>query len=425
MAEYAGIQIETPQEVLARLRAAREKALLNARTPEQITQININRALDLVMGNPQVKAAEQKTGAVTGAMEQASKDVKSLNLSGDESRLHKLRLIRDSLEEIDPQQALQIDQQIQQQQIRNLEVRKLNQEIGAADYSLGQLNKRYAFDPDTLQTQVFDLSTPEGFKGAQEARLQGRLVTKSEDALVNIFNAERSRQWNQRQKELDREAQKQEKALEAASGKRSIVKSRRAALQGSIEANSQLMSMYKKAAALMNDPDMLRLRGRIKNFTMSVEDFAKQPNVSQAELDAYRRLSGVIATTMGAANRLIKERSGAAVTEQEWERLKKEIPLSEDGPIKFMQKMNNIYSTIAQATRRAEAALLADDFTILADDTGTYSQDEDQLFSDQAFIDAGAVPQPQTTGNLTVQGPKPKAGTVSAQDVLKELKGGM
>ena len=415
------LNIETPQEVLARIAAARQKALAKA-GPQEAAKINLNRGLDLLFGNPQARAAEEKAGAVRTALDTATKEGKQLDLTPDELQLRKLELVRNSLETIDPQQALAIDDQIRQIKIQNLERAKLNQEVKAGDISLQQANKRYAFNPDTLQSEEIDLSQPDGFKKAQDLRAQGRLVTKSEDALVNLFNAERSRKWNEQQKELDRQAKLQEASLKKG-GNTGITLSRKTQLQGSIEANTQLMDLYRKAADQLNDPSMLRVRNRIKNFSMSVTDFAKQPGVSQEDLDAYRRLQGLVASTMGAANRLIKERSGAAVTEQEWQRLKKEIPLVEDNPIDFMTKMNIMYSTLATSTRRAKDALLADDFTILTDDTGTFSKPSDVLFNDKAFQEAGLRPTGPQSGDLTVQGPTIQGGrtkpAMTADDILK------
>lgn len=111
MADYGGFQVQTPQEVLARLQAQRDQ-FRQSNNPAVRRQAIVDQALDSLFGNPQIQAAEN----VTAALNKAGKKAMDASLAaGDDdlsSEMRRLKAMRDAIADVDPATASQINGQL-------------------------------------------------------------------------------------------------------------------------------------------------------------------------------------------------------------------------------------------------------------------------------------------------------------------------
>lgn len=397
MAKYAGIDIETPQEVLARLRGLRQQALMKAQTPHQRNLINLERSMDLVFGNPEVRAAEERTGAVKGAMDRANEEMEGQEgLSDNQKQLRKLKAVQGALEKIDPDQALRVGDQIRELEVQELERQKLTQQVGIGKDTLGRLNKRYIFDTKTMQSKEIDISTPEGQAMAEEARAKGHLVAEKEGSLINFFSAAEARKHDRQMKSLTLAAEREKAQLEAkadAQGKLvenlELTPATKNALQKGLPAVAQMMDQLETARDLMTDGRFLDIAGRVKNFSMSVRDFMGT-GASAEDVEAYRKMIRVMSNVKNAAGELRHERYGGALTAPELEDSKTFIPDQSDTPTKFVEKINTLYNYFLTGQRRAQGALTTNRWeALLAKKDKLVDPEADRLFTPQ-FLDTVA-----------------------------------
>lgn len=394
---YAGITVETPQEVLQRIRSAREQALLNARSPEQITQININRALDLAMGNPEVEAARKKQATLSNAMREAQEFSKQEGLSQEEAQLQELSRLRDAFIDTDPEQALAITQMIQQQQVTNLERQKLQQQVTAGEADLSKRNKRYILDPETLESEEIDISTVEGAQQLLAARERGDAVSDKEGSLLNLYNAERARQHDNEQKLLMAQAKKEQVAMEKAGAMVALTPASKTTLQKGLPALRQPMDQLERAAALLNDPRYLSIAGKLKSFKAKAADLLSAGILTQEEAEWYSQVTKVRANIANAVGEFRHERFGGALTEPEIKKGKEYLPDAGDSPQAYLDKTEELYRMFKVGMARGSAALMNDDFRVLTQPAEMFwDEEEDRLF-DPKLRQATAAPKRRDT----------------------------
>jgi hypothetical protein len=381
MANFAGLEIETPQEVLARLAQARQQAMAQAQTPEENTQIIINRALDLVMGNPEVEAARRKSAAVGNAIRSAQEFGKEAGLSEQDIRLKELTNIRDSLLEVDPGQALKVTQMIQQQEVANLERRKLKQQLAAGDLDLAQANKRYVLNPDTLKSEELDISTLEGAQRLLAARQRGEAIAANEGGLLNLYNAERARQHDAEMKEATSRAKKEQELLAKAGETQLLGKETANALKKGLPAIRQPLDQLERAASLLNDPRYLDISGKVGNFAAKAADLVAGGLLSEEEAKWYDEVIRVRANIANASGEFLHERYGGALTTGEAERAKQYLPDKDDTPEEFLTKTEELYMMLTTSMRRATTALSANRWDVLTQPgTEFWDEETDRLF---------------------------------------------
>lgn len=108
MANFGGFEIETPQEVIARIKAQREKGRQN-RDPFVRRQTNIDQSIDAIFGNPEAKRQKRVTSAVGKAQASFEEDTTKSDIRNE---IDRLKSMRDAVEDIDPSTATQINQRI-------------------------------------------------------------------------------------------------------------------------------------------------------------------------------------------------------------------------------------------------------------------------------------------------------------------------
>lgn len=98
------------------------------------------------------------------------------------------------------------------------------------------------------------------------------------------------------------------------------------------------------------NPDFLRLQGKMQAGISNLKDkIGELPPEEAAQLQEY---STFVAKTAENMNLLIKEMSGAAVSDQESGRLQKQIPNDADGPTQFQAKLESATETVKAAYAR-------------------------------------------------------------------------
>ena len=427
MTDYGGINIETPQEVLARLAQARQQAMAKA-SPEQINNLMIERALDLAMGNPEVDAARQKTSAVQNALQEARATAESQGLNEDDRRLLELTGLRDALIDSDPEQAMKLTQAIQTQQVYALEKRKLSQEISSGDMELASRNKRYVLNPDTLQSEEINVATVEGAQRLLEARQRGEAIATTEGGLINLYNAERARQFD-REHQADILRSKTEiEALKKADAATGLGKVTSNTLKDAIIVSRQPMDQLERAASLINDPRFQSIAGKLTNFKAKVSDLLSSGILNEQEARWYEEVTRVRANIANAVGEFRHERFGGALTEPEIKKGREYLPDEEDTPQQFLAKTDELYRMFTIGTRRAENALASNSWRkLMTPGTEYWDEENDRLFSPSltSQITDPVTSTPPSSGNLTVEGPRGRnrsKPTVTAQDILNRYK---
>ena len=375
--------IPTPESVAQQEREETAKGLASA-DPRARRAASRGAAVRALFGSSAVDAAKAREAQIGTALKNADADLDSRGIE-DQAQRQMIRLdaVRQAVEADDPSLGLRIEDQIRELRVMDLERQKLKQQVTAGDLQTAQLTKRFVLNPDTLESEEIDITTSEGLAKLRQAREEGRAVADTEGALLNIFNAERARQFTREQKELDRVAKAQEELL-TKENVWEITKTRRTQLQASMTANRQLMDKYQEAAKIMNDTSVLDVMSRVGKFTTKVQDLAGL-GLSKAQREQYLAASQAIANLQGAANDLLREQSGAAVTDQEWQRAKVALPNMEDSPQEAMAKMETMFKVLNRSQKRMSRAMGANDFRILDIEGADFAGDEDWLWGEQRF----------------------------------------
>lgn len=176
MADFGTFQIETPQEVMARLNAQRQQAMTSGNTVQAQTAA-LQTVFQGLFGNPEVTEAEARTNAA----EEAFSD---LDRRPDEDDLdfqkRQVETFFESVKDVDPALAAQAAEQLtvlQNEQIERDQLlaaedrRKSNEERLASQEDDRQTKRRredqfdnigYAVDRRTGAIKTFDLSTESG-----------------------------------------------------------------------------------------------------------------------------------------------------------------------------------------------------------------------------------------------------------------------
>lgn len=407
MAAFDVFNVETPQQVQARIHKGRAKQ--RAGSPNEVRVAGRESALDAIFGNKEVDAAQAVDTAIKAGMVSAETQFEEEGIE-DPAQQQMLRLesVRKSVQDISPTMALKLEDQIRTLRIADLEKQKLTQTVRVGDHQIGKLNDRYLFNPETMKTEKVDIGTDEGKLRYDAAGEQGLARSDTEGGVLNLFNAAAGRKHSMEVARLERIAKAQEKAAEDEDDRGAITRTRRTQMQKIIEANTQLTDAYRRSAKLLQQGNLTSTEwaNKVDNFTHSVKDLAGR-GLTATEIKDYVRFQEIVQQSQGAANRLIKERSGAAVTEQEWERLKIELPTTGDSPVAFAKKTQVMYDIIMRSTRRLDAALQANDYQVTTQKGEGFALPEDSLFgnpSDQprSYQPDADQPAPAASGGFKV-----------------------
>jgi hypothetical protein len=176
MADFAGFNIETPQEVLARLRAQRTSALQSGDF-NAATQARTLNLLDAIFGNPEAQRAKEKTDAAKKAFTELDQ------VEGEDDidfRRRQTEAFFAAIKDVDPALAAQASERLTQLQNERLERDRLASAERRRESNEKRLsdqeedrqtrlrranlfdNLGYAINRKTEEREVFDLGTEEG-----------------------------------------------------------------------------------------------------------------------------------------------------------------------------------------------------------------------------------------------------------------------
>ena len=365
--------------------------------------------LDAVFGNPMVNRAKQIENLVKQGDLDAEEQFDKEGIEDPaQKQMIRMEAIRNRVKDVNPGLALQLEDQIRQLRVADLERQKLTQTVRAGDQQLKDMTKRYGFNPDTFEQEVWDISTPEGDAQYKQALQDGWATSDKAGGILNIYSAERAgkRQWQLKMMEMaEKSAEEQAKKAEADVPDYSLEKTTRTHKQEALGNRRYLLDNYRRVADTINaDPELVNIWSRAGSLgTQALRKAGIK--LSDDQRARVNQFTAMQATAMDAANTLIKERSGAAVTAQEWERLRVVLPLTTDDPDTFISKLQEFYTILSRAQRRDLEALNQDDYRVFDESGDKFASKEDALFGGYTDMGEPAPPAapappigPATTG---------------------------
>jgi hypothetical protein len=179
MANFGGFEMETPQDVLARLAAQRSKVMVQGDATQQRSQ-NIESALDGLFGNPQVRQAQRAKDALTRAQSSVSK------ADGEDELDYQMRSMaakRDAIADISPDVASQINMQLLKLGEEKMQRSRLKAQDARTEEEFSWKKKdraldditqpqTYLYNPQSGTAESFDLSDPSQTAAFLEAKKQ-------------------------------------------------------------------------------------------------------------------------------------------------------------------------------------------------------------------------------------------------------------
>jgi len=177
MATIQGFEIETPQEVMARMQE-RIDQMRTSGDPNVVNAANSQQVITALFGTPETRAAQNTQDELTAALGSVSKRAEE---SEAEFQVRQQTAVRDKLAGVNPQVAVQANENIIRLQSEALEQRRLKVGIDTGELEL----------KNALQTAV-DSKTPVIFKrnAAGDTTAVGNL---DPEATPEEIEAERSR----------------------------------------------------------------------------------------------------------------------------------------------------------------------------------------------------------------------------------------
>lgn len=351
MADFGGVNIQTPQEVLARLQAQRDQ-FRQSQDPQVRRQASYDQALDALFGNPQLQAAKRTTDAIVKAQDAVQPQPGESDL---DTELRRLQSMRNAVSDIDPAAASQINQQMLKLGAEKLERQKLQadmaykqKESDRQDSELGMKKGEYAMKVGAYPTEL--------------AEKQASLDTKLAET-QNYTNPKTGEMVNVGA--LDSIAIKQlQQAGWVKSGLNVQVddpkklagptKATTTDLQKSvISADNQLSAL--KGTIQKYDPKFLQLPTQILNSAINVGEKLGLPVEQSATRKQYYEFRR---NAVDGLNRYINEITGAAIGVKEEERIREAFPDAyNDSATKFEAKMRETVRSVMGIRKRADQML--------------------------------------------------------------------
>lgn len=346
MADFGGVNILTPQEVLARLQAQRDQ-FRQSGDPAVRRQATVDQALDSLFGNPQLQAAQRVTGAITAAQN----SVKPVEGESDlDTELRRLKSMRDAVLDIDPAAASQINQRMMAVGAEKLERQKL-----LADMQLKQDENARQTGEYLMKAEEHPLEMRNKQRQLDEAAAETQNYTNPRTGEIVNVNA------------LDSIAIKH---LQQAGWVKSGVniqvddptklggptKSTQTDLQKAIiSSQNQLDALG--ATITKYDPSFLTLPTQVLNSAVNVGERLGLPVEQSAKRKQYYEFRR---NSVDGLNRYINEITGAAIGVKEEVRIRQAFPDPfKDSNTEFLAKMRETVRSLMGVQKRAQQMLQA------------------------------------------------------------------
>lgn len=346
MADFGGVNIITPQEVLARLQQQRDQ-FRQSGDPAVRRQATFDQALDSLFGNPQVQAAQKITGAIT----QAQSTIKPQEGESDlDTELRRLQSMRDAVSSIDPSAASQINQRMLAVGAQKLERQKLIADISSKqdenarqtgeymmkleEHPLELQNKQRQLDEAAAETQNYtnprtgELVNINALDSIAIKHLQQAGWVKSG---VNI-NVDDPSKLAGPTKSTQTDLQK------------AVISS-----QNQLDALGSTISKY--------DPSFTTLPTQVLNSAINVGERLGLPVEQSAKRKQYYEFRR---NAVDGLNRYINEITGAAIGVKEEVRIRQAFPDAiNDSHTQYMAKMRETVRSLMGVQKRAQQMLKA------------------------------------------------------------------
>lgn len=344
MADFGGFNVQTPQEVLARLQAQRDQ-FRQSPDPAVRRQATMDQALDVLFGNPQVRTAEKITKALERAGKTVSPQQGEDQLDGE---LRRLQTMRDAVADLDPSTAAQINQRMLVLGAEKLERQKL-----LADMKLAQTREtREARDAEREEElHPFQIASKAAELEEKASQTENWINPKTGE-MVNanaLDSIEKKTLQDRGFVRFGVNVQVDDPEKLGGLTKAATTDLQKALMDGrqSLDGLSRVMQTY--------DPSFLTLPTQIINGGKAMLERLGLPVEQSAKAHQYYEFR---ANAVDALNLYINKITGAAMGVQEEVRIRRAFPDAEkDSHTQFVNKLRATVKQTMQFERRAQQAL--------------------------------------------------------------------
>lgn len=344
MANYGGVNIITPQEVLAQLEAQRRQVMTQGNNQQRRAQ-NVETALDTIFGNPQLQLSKKITSRVDNALQgfQANPGERDVD-----AELRRLQTMRDAVSDLDPATASQINSKMLELGQLKLEQDKL---VAGEKREQAQAKRESELHPDALALKDAELkakaSESQNFYNPQTGDTEGVLVSDTEK-IKNLLAKGYI--------EMGKPTVQAEGLNQLSTGKVEPTKPVQTDLQTAlVNADNQLAAFQQIGAAY--DPSFLELPTQYLQSGANIYEklggkLSPENAARKTKYETFRSAS------YNLLNNYIKAITGAAMSEKETTRIVKAVPnVAEDGNTQFLSKTRNTVREILGIRKRAATIL--------------------------------------------------------------------
>lgn len=339
-----GFNIETPQEVLARLGQQRDQQIAT-NNPLLMQKAVFGQILDNVFGNPEVRKAQMVQTKVKDSLSGMP-----AGLGEVDSELYRLRSMRDALVEAgEIDKASQVNmqllaignQKLEQDKLRAQTIHDVNAEARDATKFPFEMQK---LGVDTTNAAIStEQNATEGDNWINPKTGEMTAVLRSDSAGVARAMAQGLVKAN---------------PISVQGSKDDVTgntKPTETDLQKSIIASQKQLDLLSSVAGKFK-PEYLTYQGQLANWGKGVLD--KMGALPAAQRAGYQNYIAFRTQSVAGLNQYIHDLTGAQMSVPEAERLKKAVPDAEnDGPEQYIAKMRETAKIAVSVLKRSSDAL--------------------------------------------------------------------
>lgn len=350
--QFGKVSIESPQEVLARLRQERQ-AMAASGNVSAISQATLSNGLDAIFGNPEVKGAQQLQQRLKAAQEGAQPQ------DGDDditAEMRRISAMRDAVADLDPGLANEMTTQLLQLGTVKAEREKLMAQGQLArnrDQRGENKDQRDAikmgFDV-AAKAQEIERKSGEGQNFWKRVGSQIKHVAIPADASLERRKL-MAEGW------IEGTGPTSEAEANSIVGEKPTKPVQTDLQTQLLNANTQMDAFARIAQKF--EPDFLTLPNKAIMKGVKIADAIGAGGAVPAELmGKYTRFIEFRANSIDAFNQYIKSITGAAMAVPEAERIQKGfVDAENDGPQEFVAKMRGTAQQVLGIQKRAALAL--------------------------------------------------------------------
>lgn len=340
----AGFNIETPQEVLARLSQTRDQQIAT-NNPLLMQKAVFGQVLDNVFGNPEVRKAQLVQSKVKDALTGMP-----AGLGEVDSELYRLRSMRDALVEAgEIDKASQVNMQLLAIGNQKLEQDKLRADTARITNEDTRNNTKFPYEMQKLGVDTANAT----ISTAQNAAEGDNWINPKTGEMSTILRSDNTgvaramAQGLVKANPISVQGSKDEVT--------GLTKPTETDLQKSVMASQKQLDLIAGVAGKF-DPSYLTYAGQVKNWGAGFLD--KLGALPASQVAGYQKYISFRSQAIAGLNQYIHDLTGAQMSVPEAERLKKAVPDPEnDGPQQFVAKMREVARQAVGVQKRSMDAL--------------------------------------------------------------------